>query len=187
MSRFVNVHYSPLPQYRGRANVNWAIINGEKDAAISIHLVAPSLDAGNVLFQKRVSIRPIDTAQSLYERLNAIQERELGAAVLRAIAGDPGLPQDHRQATYGCARLPDDGEIDWNGSAIAIDRLIRALSAPFLPGAFTYLQQRRIVIARAEPRENAPIYAGSVYRAGWPTDRIRMDGSTFSLVKESLE
>ena len=44
--RFINVHYAPLPQYRGRANVNWAIINDEPDTAISIHVLAPGLDSG---------------------------------------------------------------------------------------------------------------------------------------------
>lgn len=183
-NRFINVHYSPLPRYRGRANVNWAIINGEVEAAISIHFVAPGLDVGNILFQELVTIFPVDTAQSIYEQLNAIQERELGAAVIRAISGDPGRLQDNSQATYGCARLPNDGEIDWTRSAVEIDRLIRALSAPFLPGAFTYLQNRRIVIARAEPRENAPVYAGAV--PGRVANRSTNDGWVDVLTGEGI-
>lgn len=161
LSRFINVHYSPLPRYRGRANVNWAIINGEPAAAISIHLVTAGLDEGNVLFQEQVTIHLNDTAQSLYERLNAIQERELGRAVVRAVAGDAGLPQDQEKATYGCGRVADDGEIDWNDTTHAIDRLIRGLSPPF-PGAFTFLDGRRLVIMRAEPRTEAPRYEGRV-------------------------
>ena len=154
LSRFVNVHYSPLPRYRGRANVNWAIINGERAAAISIHLVAPGLDDGNLLLQEQVEIAPTDTARSLYERLNTIQERQLGPSVIRAVAGDPGLPQDHRQATYGCGRVSDDGEIEWSKSTVAIDRLIRAPSRAF--------PARRVHVSpatadryptRAEPRE----------------------------------
>jgi methionyl-tRNA formyltransferase len=173
LSRFVNVHYSPLPRYRGRANVNWAIINGERAAAISIHLVAPGLDDGNLLLQEQVAIAPTDTARSLYERLNTIQERQLGPAVIRAVAGDPGSPQDHRQATYGCGRVSDDGEIDWSKSTAAIDRLIRALSAPF-PGAFTHLERRRLVIARAEPRKDPRPYAGRL--SGRVVDRSRSEG-----------
>src|SRR5690349_18689209 len=49
---FLNVHYAPLPRYRGRAVVNWAVINNESYAAISVHQLAPELDAGNVLFQR---------------------------------------------------------------------------------------------------------------------------------------
>ncbi|HJU16609.1 MAG TPA: formyltransferase family protein [Stellaceae bacterium] len=173
LSRFINVHYSPLPRYRGRANVNWAIINGERTTAISIHLVTPGLDDGNILLQEEVIITPIDTVQSLYERLNTIQERELGPAVIRAVAGDLGLPQDHQNATYGCGRVPDDGEIDWSKSSAAIDRLIRALSPPF-PGAFTHLERRRLVISRAEPWRDPPPYEGRI--AGRVVGRSRSDG-----------
>jgi methionyl-tRNA formyltransferase len=63
--RFVNVHYAPIPKYRGRAVVNWAIINGESEWAITIHAIAPALDAGNVLHQKHVPIGPDDTVGDL--------------------------------------------------------------------------------------------------------------------------
>jgi len=161
LSRFINVHYSLLPQYRGRANVNWAIINSEEATGISIHLVVPGLDSGNLLFQQPVAIAQEDTVTSLYDRLNAIQERELGQAVVNAIAGDQGLPQDVHQATYGCARVPDDGEINWRQSTGVIDRLIRGLAPPF-PGAFTYLNAERLTIARASPLSDPPAYAGRI-------------------------
>ncbi|HET9717058.1 MAG TPA: formyltransferase family protein [Pseudolabrys sp.] len=173
LNKFVNVHYAPLPRYRGRANVNWAIINGEPAAAISIHLVAPDLDDGNILFQEQVTIGPNDTAQSIYEKLNAIQERELGRAVGRAVAGDPGIGQDHEKATYGCGRVPDDGEIEWSNKTDAIDRLIRALSPPF-PGAFTHLETTKLFIVRAEPRKDAPRYEGRV--PGRVVGRSRAEG-----------
>ena len=183
MARFINVHYSPLPQYRGRANVNWAIINGEPTAAISIHHVAAGLDDGNILFQEEIPIMAADTVESLYQRLNAIQQRELGPAVARAAAGDPGATQVEGQATYGCARTPEDGEIDWSKSCCEIDRLIRGLSAPFLLGAFTHLERRRLVIARAAPAPDAPLYKGRVpgrivgrsANAGW-VDVLTGDG-----------
>jgi Methionyl-tRNA formyltransferase len=161
MCRFVNVHYSLLPSYRGRANVNWAVINGEVATGITIHLVAPALDGGNVLFQEAVPIMPDDTVTSLYERLNAIQLRELGTAVVRAALGDPGNPQNPEEATFGCARVAADGEIDWTQTSLAIDRLIRALTPPF-PGAFTHLDMEKLVIARASPRLNPPAYAGRI-------------------------
>lgn len=161
MCRFVNVHYSLLPSYRGRANVNWAIINGEIATGITIHLVAPMLDGGNVLFQETVEIAPDDTATSLYERLNAIQLRELGAAVVRAARGDAGIPQNPAAATFGCARVAADGEIDWAQTSAAIDRLVRALTPPF-PGAFTYLEMEKLVVTRASPLLSPPAYAGRI-------------------------
>ena len=54
---FINVHYAPLPQYRGRANVNWALINDEPSAGITIHTIVPGLDAGNILFQRIIPIQ----------------------------------------------------------------------------------------------------------------------------------
>jgi methionyl-tRNA formyltransferase len=160
-SRFVNVHYAPLPQYRGRANVNWALINGEPCAGISIHTIVPGLDAGNLLFQQTIPIAETDTVADLYERLNAIQRDALGDAVARFLAGDEGLPQDERRATYGCTRIPEDGEIDWTASTTTIHRLVRALVAPF-PGAFTYWQGSRLRIWRAAPFADAPRYDGRV-------------------------
>ena len=136
-TRFVNVHYALLPRYRGRANVNWAIINGETTTGITIHVLSPELDGGNILFQEPVAIEPADTVSSLYEKLNAIQREHLGAAVLRHLNGDDGDPQAAQNATYGCTRLPRDGEIDWTQPTRRIHDLIRALTPPY-PGAFTY-------------------------------------------------
>ena len=161
LCRFVNVHYSLLPHYRGRANVNWAIINGETTAGISIHLVIPELDGGNLLFQQAIPIGSNDTVACLYDRLNAIQERELGGVVLRVVAGYQGTGQNTDQASYGCTRVPDDGEIDWRQPTDVIDRLIRGLTPPF-PGAFTHLDAQRLVIANASPRLDAPSYIGRV-------------------------
>ena len=173
LSLFVNVHYAPLPKCRGRANVNWAIINGEKTAGLSVHRVAPGLDDGDILFQQEVEISSTDTAQSVYDRLNAIQQRKLGPAVLRALAGVAGAPQDEELATYGCGRTPDDGEIDWRQPSTAIDRLFRALSPPF-PGAFTFHGTRRLTLSRAVPLNTPPLYAGRV--PGRVVGRSRAEG-----------
>lgn len=157
----LNVHYSPLPRYRGRANVNWAVINGEPSAAISVHELVPDLDAGGVLFQEAVPIGPRTTAAELYEVLNAVQERELGAAVNRLLAGDTGAQQDEAAATYGCTRVPDDGELDWTRTTGELDRLVRGLTPP-APGAYSWLGLDRLWVDRAEPAPDAPRYEGRV-------------------------
>ncbi len=180
---FVNVHYSPLPRYRGRANVNWAIINGEAAAAISIHTVAPGLDAGNLLFQEQVPIGPRDSVTDLYGRLNALQRTHLGPTVARHLAGYAGEPQDEAAATYGCARLPADGLIDWSAPTARVDALVRALAAPF-PGAFTYLDGRRLAVTRAEPVEGGPPYVGRV--PGRVVGRDRRAGSADVLTGDGV-
>jgi methionyl-tRNA formyltransferase len=159
---FINVHYAPLPRYRGRANVNWAIINGEPVTAITIHNVAEGLDNGDILFQRLVPIGGDDTVGDLYERLNALQLEHLGGTVARFLDGvEPGAAQLEASATYGCTRLLEDGEIDWSASTASIDALIRGLSTPY-PGAFTHLAGRRLIVWRARAVDRPPAYEGRV-------------------------
>jgi methionyl-tRNA formyltransferase len=159
--RFVNVHYAPLPEYRGRANVNWALINGESQTAITIHVLMPGLDSGNLLYQQRIAIGPDDTVTDLYDKLNAVQGEVLAGTVARFLAGYSGAPQDEAAATYGCSRVPGDGEINWSDSTRQIYALIRALAPPY-PGAHTYLDGRRVTILRASPVPDPPRYAGRI-------------------------
>jgi methionyl-tRNA formyltransferase len=171
--KFVNVHYAALPRYRGRANVNWAILNGEPETAITIHAIAAGLDNGNILFQRAVAIGPDDTAADIYCALNEIQREVLGETVARYLDGFPGVPQNESESTYGCSRIPADGEIDWSESTDRIYALIRALSPPY-PGAHSYLETRRITIARASPVRDGRRYAGRI--PGRVVGRSRTDG-----------
>jgi methionyl-tRNA formyltransferase len=158
---FVNVHYAPLPRGRGRATVNWAIINGESTAAISIHHLVPGLDAGGILYQATVPIGDDSTVTTVYAELNELQRRNIAAAVAAAIAGEPGVAQDEHDATYLCTRVPDDGEIDWSRSTVAIDRLVRALQPPF-PAAFTWLGLDKLHVEAATPVADDRVYEGRI-------------------------
>ena len=158
---FLNVHFAPLPRLRGNAPVNWAILNGASETAITIHEVAAGLDSGNIVFQQAVPIGPRDDVTALFEKLNAIQAQALGPTVLRFLDGWRGSAQDHELATYGCARKPEDGLIDWHRPAAEIDRLVRALTPPF-PGAFTFFGGARLVVHRAQPTEARRRFEGSI-------------------------
>jgi methionyl-tRNA formyltransferase len=140
LSRFVNVHYSPLPRYRGMAAVQWGILNGEAEFGITIHVITKDLDAGNVLYQDRIAADPDETAADIYSRLNEIQHRVLGETVERYLGGYAGVAQDAAAATYACARSPADSEIDWSATTNRIYAQIRtfhpALSVPY-PAAYT--------------------------------------------------
>jgi methionyl-tRNA formyltransferase len=167
---FVNVHYAPLPGYRGRANVNWAIINHESHAGVTVHSVTPGLDAGGVLAQELVPIGPRETIGALYDRLNAVQGKILPAAVQRRLSGDAGDPQDDSHATYCCTRLPSDGEIEWSAPTRDVDALVRAVGSPY-PEAFTFLGLDRLAISEAEPSPDAKVFVGRVPGrvVGWST------------------
>ncbi|MFC4784701.1 methionyl-tRNA formyltransferase [Nocardioides sp. MAHUQ-72] len=158
---FVNVHYAPLPRYRGRATVNWAIINGETETAMTVHCLEPELDAGGILAQVTAPIGPRDTVADLYERLNELQRAALADAVQRRLAGDLGEAQDESCATYCASRVPGDGEIDWRSTTAAVDRLVRGLSGPY-PPAFTFAGRARVNILRAHPVEGARVFEGRV-------------------------
>jgi methionyl-tRNA formyltransferase len=158
---FVNVHYAPLPRLRGRATVNWAIINGETEATISVHRLVPGLDAGGILHAEQVPIGPRDTVGDVYAALNQVQRRVLPAVVRAVLAGDQGRPQDEAAATYACTRIPDDGEIDWSRPTAEIDRLVRALAPPFA-GAFSWLGLDRVGVVEAEPAPDAARWEGRV-------------------------
>src|SRR5262249_1200322 len=107
--KFVNVHYAALPKYRGRANGNWGVMNGEPEPGITIHAIGPGLDKGNILFQQTTAIGPDDTAADIYGTLNEIQRKVLGETVARYLDGFPGVPQDESESSYGCSRVPADG------------------------------------------------------------------------------
>ena len=171
--RFVNVHYSALPRYRGRANVNWAILNGEPETAITIHAITPGLDDGNILFQQTIEIGPDDTATDIYGALNEVQRKVLGETVAHYLEGFPGVPQNESESTYGCSRVPADGEIDWSDSTDHIYALIRALSPPY-PGAYSYLDARHLTIVRASPVRDGPRYVGRI--PGRVVGRSRVHG-----------
>lgn len=181
--KFVNVHYAPLPRYRGRTFVNWAIVNGEPEFAITIHAMTSELDAGNILYQQAVTLGPHDTAWHLMTTLNDIQRAVLSDAVEWYLDGYEGEPQNQSAATYACQRVPADGEIDWSQPTEQIYALVRALPPPW-PQAFTYLDTCRIVIARALPVQAAPRYAGRV--PGRIVFRSRADGFVDVLTGDGL-
>jgi methionyl-tRNA formyltransferase len=113
----------------------------------------------------------------LYERLNRLQRELLPGAVEDCLGGATGIEQDRDAATYACTRVPADGEIDWTAPTTVIDRLVRALTAPY-PGAFTYLGLQRVWISRAAPSPEPPTYVGRV-----PGRVVRVDREAGWIVK----
>lgn len=160
---FFNVHYAPLPRYRGRATVNWAIINGEKTFAACIHRITSDLDAGDIFLTEEIIIKDKDTIQDVYNKLNDVTRKKLGRTVFDAYYGkiSPILHDEKITPTYCCTRLPEDGLIDWNRSTSEIDRLIRAVGHPF-PGAYTYYYGKKMYVWKAHPMKNPKIYEGRV-------------------------
>ncbi|MHB8384641.1 MAG: formyltransferase [Candidatus Binataceae bacterium] len=141
-----NLHPSPLPRYRGRAPVNWMIVNGEREAGVTLHHMVARADAGDIVAQKIVAIDDDDTALTLYRKLVPA-----GAAIVREshpriVAGTaPRIAQDFSAGSYFGRRRPEDGKIDWRWPARRIVNLVRGVTHPY-PGAFCYFDERKLFI-----------------------------------------
>jgi methionyl-tRNA formyltransferase len=135
----INVHPSALPKYRGPSPMQWAIWNGEAETAISIIKMNEKMDAGNILFQERVTLDEEEDFHTLAERL-AARTAEILPGFVRDIEEKDmadGIVQDDGQATYTPIIKKEMGLIDWHGSSIETVRQIRALVD--WPAAYTIL------------------------------------------------
>ena len=132
----VNIHFSLLPQLRGAAPINWAIVNGLSQSGVTSMFMDQGLDTGDIIFQKTTPLGGQETAGSLAERL-AGMGAQLLLPTLEAIAAGaaPRQPQDHAAATWAPLLSKADGRLDWSLSAVELDRRVRGLD-PW-PGAHT--------------------------------------------------
>jgi methionyl-tRNA formyltransferase len=131
-----NLHASLLPQYRGAAPINWAIINGEKETGVTTFFLKHEIDTGSIIFQESEPIHPEDTAGSLYERLMHKGEGIVLKTVNAIEAGQvEALPQPVDQEIKHAPKIfREDCEINWDQPAKRVNDFIRGLS-PY-PGAW---------------------------------------------------
>jgi methionyl-tRNA formyltransferase len=159
-----NMHGSLLPKYRGRAPINWAVLNGEPRIGMTLHRMVREADAGAIVDQDGVDIGPRDTAEQAFRKVLPCARRVLARQIDALLAGTAReTPQDPSQATYFGGRKPDDGRIDWTKTSRQIFNLIRAVTDPY-PGAFTEVGPARLMVWWAEP--DSPAARGKSGRPG---------------------
>ncbi|MFD2245690.1 methionyl-tRNA formyltransferase [Pontibacter ruber] len=150
-----NIHASLLPQYRGAAPINWAIINGEKETGVTSFFLKHEIDTGDLIFQERVPILEKDDFGSLYEKLK-YEGAKLALRTVQAIERDEVHPQP-QQLTAETKHAPkifkDTCEINWNQPAEQVRNFIRGLS-PY-PAAWTRLESKTFKIFKVEALDNA--------------------------------
>ncbi|MGK3373945.1 bifunctional UDP-4-keto-pentose/UDP-xylose synthase, partial [Citrobacter youngae] len=141
-----NLHGSLLPKYRGRAPLNWVLVNGETETGVTLHRMVKRADAGAIVAQQRITISPDDVALTLHHKL-CQSAREVLAQALPAIkAGDfQEYPQQEADATCFGRRTPEDSFIDWNKPCAQLHNMVRAVSDPW-PGAFSYAGTQKFTI-----------------------------------------
>jgi methionyl-tRNA formyltransferase len=161
----INIHASLLPEYRGPAPIQWAIINGDSQTGITTMFMDKGMDTGNVLLTEKEPILPEDTAATLHDRL-ANSGADLLIRTLKDYAAHKLKPivQDHSKATYAPLLKKQDGHIDWQRPAEELEPFIRGMT-PW-PGAFTFHNETRLKIFKAAPiPENISEAAGTILKA----------------------
>lgn len=152
----IGYHPTQLPKGRGRATIAWSIL-GETKPAVTFFEIDEGMDSGDIYFQKPIILAENDYAQDLIDKL----------MISIGVGLDKFLPelkankftktkQNNSEATYVEIRRPQDGCIDWELPSKKIQKLIRATSKP-LPGAFSILDNSKIIIWRAEIDKNLKI------------------------------
>jgi methionyl-tRNA formyltransferase len=164
----INVHGSLLPQYRGAAPINWAVINGEKETGVTTFKLKHEIDTGDILLQESFPIGENETAGEVHDRM-----KEIGAALLvKTVEGlAVGTLKERPQTSIGFLRSTVDSDpsttlkhapkiftetcrIDFSKTVEEVHNLIRGLS-PF-PGAFTELSGKMLKIYRSKKEESSP-------------------------------
>lgn len=164
----INLHGSLLPQYRGAAPINWAVINGEKETGVTTFKLQHEIDTGDILLQDSFPIGDDDTAGEVHDRM-----KEIGAQLLvKTVDGltkgileekpQPGVNgRDASSFKHAPKLFTETCKIDWNQPADVIHNLIRGLS-PY-PAAFTYLNDKSLKIYKAKKEAHAaPKSPGSI-------------------------
>jgi methionyl-tRNA formyltransferase len=172
----INLHGSLLPQYRGAAPINWAVINGEKETGVTTFKLKHEIDTGDILLQESFPIGENDTAGDVHDKM-----KEIGAAVLvktvkglidgllKETAQDSGLtPQDSKLLKHAPKIHTDTCRINWSQPVENVFYLVRGLS-PY-PAAFTIMNEKMLKVYKAKKEIVFPTHTEGDYET---------DGKTF--------
>lgn len=145
----INLHGSLLPDYRGAAPLNWAIIKGETETGVTSFFIEKEIDTGKIIFQEKISIGLDETAGELHDRMMRIGAELILKTVHAIENGDaPAIKQPQNSSVKLAPKLTREGcQINWSQSSIEVFNFIRGLS-PY-PGAWTLLDGKVFKIYRA--------------------------------------
>ena len=181
----INLHASLLPQYRGPAPIQWAIIKGEKKTGVTTMLIDEGLDTGDMLLAKKVEISDTETSGTLHDRL-----AEVGASLVvetldkLADGSLTPVPQDEELSSYAPLLKKQDGRIDWSRPAREIESFIRGVN-PW-PGAFTFCDDRRLKIYAAKFLDMETAAEPGTVLVGFPCE-LRVATGQGVLVLEEIQ
>ena len=149
----INLHASLLPQYRGAAPINWAIINGESESGVTTFFLKHEIDTGNILFTEKVTLTGHETAGDLHDRL---MNKGAGLLVKTVKGVESGRYSEHSQEQlaegaelkHAPKIFKEDCLIDWNQPAQMVYNKIRGLSPS--PTAYAVINGKTLKIFQSE-------------------------------------
>lgn len=145
----INTHASLLPKYRGRAPLNWAMINGEEYSGVTVHFIDEGIDTGDIILQEKIKIDEDYYISDLLNKVKNIYPKIVLDSIRSLESNNFNLIKpDLSKGFYVNKRTKDDGEIDFSKPSKGIMNFIKALSKPY-PGAFLYHSNKKIIIWRA--------------------------------------
>ncbi len=145
----INVHASLLPAYRGAAPIQWAVIRGDKVSGVTTMQMDEGLDTGDMIMKTEVVLSEDETGESLHDKL-AEAGAKLCVETLKAVEAGTAVRTPQKETTTPYAKMLDKkmGDIDWNQSAEAIERLVRGLNS--WPSAYTHWGKKVVKIWKAK-------------------------------------
>lgn len=201
-----NLHASLLPQYRGAAPINWAIINGDKRTGVTTFLLNHEIDKGAIIEQREVDILPEDNIGTLYDKLMTIGAELVTETVDKLASGNYAtIEQMHiDESTLRPAPkiFKEDGRIEWRDSITAIHNKVRGLSpypaawTPIFKGGeecgsakifTTHIESQSMSVAPGSLRSDGRSYLAVAASDGWVyIDELQLAGKRRMAIKELL-
>ena len=153
----INVHASLLPQYRGAAPVQWAVLNGDKTTGVTTMYMDVGMDTGDMILKEEVQIGEDETTGELWDRLKTIGGKLLVETLKQIEKGTAPREKQGEDFTVAPMLSKDMAKIDWNKSAKEIKNLVRGLNP--IMGAYTFLNDKKIKFWKVKVAGEDEIYA----------------------------
>ncbi len=183
----INVHASLLPKYRGAAPIQWSVINGDAVTGVTIMQMDIGMDTGDMIAKREVVIGEEETGGGLFDKLAEVGAKLCVDTMVEIENGTATrTPQNHDEATHVSMISKELGNIDWNKSAVEIERLIRGLN-PW-PSAFTKLDGKTFKIWKAKVvSEDTNEQPGCIVSVGKGILEVQTGKGVLSLLEVQLE
>ena len=154
LSNFINIHHGRLPEQKGRASINWAILMGRNSIYLTFHQVVPKLDSGKIILQKKINIKKYDNYQTIQNKIGRYIKINISKIILKYLQNRIKLKKnDSKKETWNCSRNPEDGLINFFKKKEDVHNLIRACKSKSF-GAFCYLREKKIIILESSIKKN---------------------------------